>query len=1127
MKTLSNPWRQASGTVLALAVLAAVGWLIWHYGDAVGLDNNGRKIQVLLLVALLVAFVRLLPTLSGYIKRLRHRETGREQGVYPDKESRLAPLPVRSAWVSELRQALRARYGFFWRRKVRILMLMGEPMQVDAIAPKLVSQQWLEGEGTVLLWGGAAAGEPDRATLKSLRALRRRPLDGLVWVTDGYSPPPVGSAGAFTSALDGDALDNIARSLVKRYELLGWQVPLYVWALQHSAWDQSTRVTQPVGCLLPPRCQPEELAASLATLPPQLIEQGTQQVLKDPRHDFLLRLADTLLQGGIERLQTGLAVFMNPYRPLPVAGVMFSLPLIGSGRTAPHSWGTDNSWQTVLESVKQLPAALLPKRVGFAWLKTVRWCLAVLMLAWGAGMVVSYMTNRTLISESAEQARLASDVKAPLAERLRNQQALQQTVAMLQYREARGAPWYARLGLNQNAVLLQSLWPWYERNNNLLIRDAAAEVLHGKLMGLIALQPDSPQRAQQAKVAYEQLKAYLMMARPDKADPALLSKILQSHWSTREGVPQGVWHAVAPSLLGFYAQNLPAHPEWKIAADDNLVRDVRQILLKQLGVRNAEATLYQKMLQQVAKTRGDINLAQMVGDTDASLLFSTEMVVPGVFSRKAWENDVSVAIDKVVNQRREEIDWVLSDSQHTPSSDLSPEALKARLTERYFTDFAGSWLEFLNSIEWKPANSLSDSIDQLTLMADVRQSPLIALMNTLAYEGKTGQTGAALSDSLVKSAKTLFNGNEQPAIDQDIGIKSPMDSTFGPLLALMDGKAGGQGNTNLSLQTFLTRVTRVRLKLQQVTNATDPQGMTQSLAQTVFQGKSIDLTDTRDYGSLVAASLGQEWNSFAQALFVQPMDQSWQQVLMPTAESLNSQWKAAIVDDWNSAFGGRYPFKNVASDVSLPLLSQYLRADSGRIQRFLESRLAGVLHKEGSRWVPDSINAQGLNFNPAFLEAVNTLSHLADVVFTNGEAGMYFELRPETAGEVMQTDLIIDDQKLSYFNQMPNWKRFNWPADTSAPGATLSWVSTKAGTRLYADLPGAWGLIRLLDLAKVAPNPGVRSSFSLRWTAQDGLPLNYTLRTELDEGPLALLKLKGFVLPEQIFLTRPSVGVEQ
>ncbi len=1038
-------------------------------------------------------------------------------------EKEIPAIPGNDPGASELRQTLRARYGPFWWRKVRLLVLLGNASNVDAIAPGLVSQQWLEGAGTVLLWGGGATGEPDKAALTMLRKLRRYPPDGLVWVTDGYSPSLAGNTAM--TPVDTDTADAVARALATRYAQSGWQVPLYLWALQHSQHGMSDRITQSVGCLLPAHCQPQELAASLSTLPAQLIPQGTQQLLHQPQHDFLLRLAASLLQGGSEKLSAGVSVLLNACPPVPVAGVMFSPSLHSREHRAPHSRGSDNSWQALIDSVARLPVELLPQRTGFAWLKIVRGCLAAAMLLWCAGMGLSYMTNRTLIADSAAQARQASDGQMPLADRLRSQQALQQTVGTLQYREVHSAPWYARLGLSQNRVLLQTLWPWYQRSNNLLIRDEAAAILQRQLSALVALPPDSPQRSRQVSAAYDQLKAWLMMARPEKAEPAFLSRVLQANWSQRMGVKSGVWQAVSPSLLAFYARNLPAHPEWKITADEALVNDVRQILLRQFGVRNAEATLYQSILKQVAKNRGDMSLSQMVGGTDAGLLFTTTAIVPGMFTRQAWENEVAGAIDKVVKQRREEIDWVLSDSRQT-ATDIAPETLKARLTGRYFTDFSSAWLDFLNGIQWQNARSLSDSIDQLTLMADVRQSPLIALMNTLAYQGRTGQSGDGLSDSLIKSAKNLFNQREQPVIDQTSGARGPMDGTFGPLLALMDGRAGGEGNTSLSLQTFLTRVTRVRLKLQQVTSAADPQGMTRALAQTVFQGKAVDLTDTRDYGSLIAASLGQEWSGFGQSLFVQPMEQSWQQVLMPTAASLNSQWKGAIVDDWNRAFGGRYPFKNVSSDASLPLLAQYLRVDSGRIQRFLESRLAGVLHKEGSRWVPDSINAQGLTFNPAFLAAVNTLSHLADVVFTQGDAGMHFELRPETAKAVMQTDLVIDSQKLSYFNQMPVWTRMNWPADTAAPGATLSWISTRAGTRLYADLPGTWGLIRLLDDARVTPAPGVRSGYHVVWKAPDGLSLSYTLRTELDEGPLALLRLKDFVLPEQIFLTDPATGNE-
>ncbi|MBU5224667.1 hypothetical protein KQH89_19635, partial [Vibrio cholerae] len=67
--------------------------------------------------------------------------------------------------------------------------------------------------------------------------------------------------------------------------------------------------------------------------------------------------------------------------------------------------------------------------------------------------------------------------------------------------------------------------------------------------------------------------------------------------------------------------------------------------------------------------------------------------------------------------------------------------------------------------------------------------------------------------------------------------------------------------------------------------------MTQALAQTVFQGKSVDLTDTQSYGSLIAASLGAEWGVVGQTLFVQPLAQAWQRVLQPSAAGLNNQWR--------------------------------------------------------------------------------------------------------------------------------------------------------------------------------------------------------------------------------------------
>ncbi|WP_025476174.1 ImcF-related family protein, partial [Yersinia pestis] len=566
--------------------------------------------------------------------------------------------------------------------------------------------------------------------------------------------------------------------------------------------------------------------------------------------------------------------------------------------------------------------------------------------------------------------------------------------------------------------------------------------------------------------------------------------------------------------------NLPAQPDWKITPDTGLISQVRQVLLGQMGQRNAESTLYENMLLSVRRNYADMTLMDMTGDTDAQRLFQTSESVPGMFTRKAWDEQIQQAIDKTVASRREEIDWVLSDNRRAISEDISPEALKKRLTERYFTDFAGSWLSFLNSLHWNEAHNLSDVIDQLTLMSDVRQSPLIALMNTLAWQGQTGQQNQALSDSLVKSAKALMNKDQAPAIDQSAGGPvGPLDETFGPLLALM-GKGDAQNrlssDSSLSLQTLLTRVTRVRLKLQQVVNASDPQEMTQVLAQTVFQGKSVDLTDTQEYGSLIAASLGEEWSSFGQTMFVQPLTQAWETVLQPSSASLNDQWKNAVVANWKSAFDGRYPFAASKSDASLPMLAEFIRKDSGRIDSFLTRELGGVLHKEGTRWVPNKVNSQGLTFNPAFLAAINQLSQISDILFTDGSQGLRFELLARPVPNVVETNLAIDGQKLHYFNQMESWQSFRWPGETYKPGTMLTWTGVSSGARLYGDYQGTWGLIRWLEQAKQKKLDEGR--YQLTFTTADKQPLQWILRTELGKGPLGLLQLRNFTLPAQIFL---------
>jgi type VI secretion system protein ImpL len=1107
MKGWSNPWRRAGAVVWISVLMAALAWVIQAYGERMGLVENHHRMLAFLLIVLIAAIGHLAPRLLMQLKRRSHRDQGQADKVFPQADAGLV-LPKAPEFDSTpLLESLRANRGLFWRRKIRLLLIVGEPEQIMAVAPGLGPDHWLEDEDTVLLWGGSVQQALDDKVIAQFRRLTRwRAFDGVVWAVNAEQ------------SADGNRMGSGRRHLQALARALGWSVPLHLWQVCASHWVQDKLPSQAVGCALSSRLSATDLETSLHRLLGPMRQEGWAQMNLTMAHDFLVRLARDLQVEGVARWRKALTPwFGSSMQDVPLRGLWFSLPLSNTTQNKEeHFWPMDPAWHGVLGEPKR-PS----RRLGWSAPRVAYGVVLAVALVWGAGLLLSFLSNRVQIHH-LQTSLTALQQATPGDAQLSALNELTRELGRLDYRASHGSPWYQRFGLNQNDALLATLWPRYVEANQRLLRDPAAATLKARLNALVKLPPDSPERAKRAPAAYAQLKAYLMLARPEKTDPAFLTQALVEAEPQSTGYSPGLWHALAPTLWAFYAEQLAAHPDWRIDADPKLVAQVRQVLIGQLGQRNGEASLYQTVLDNAANHAPALTLQQMVGDTEAAALFATSAEVPGVFTRQAWEGQVRPAIDAIAEARREEIDWVLSDNPARLAADLSPEQLKQRLTERYFQDYAHAWLDFLNQLRWQPVDSLGEVIDQLALMSDVRQSPLIALVNTLAYQGQAGTRRQALADSLVQSAQQLLGQEKAPLIDQSMpASSSPLDATFGPLLTLLGKDVDNQNDSErLSLQAFLNRVTRVRLKLQQVSNAPNPQAMTQALAQSVFQGRSVDLTDTQAYGSLLAASLGAEWDGIGQTLFVQPLEQAWQRVLQPSVAGLNSQWQRAIVRDWQGAFAGRYPFAATGSDASLPMLGQMIRADAGRIDQFLQQQLGGVLRKEGSRWVADSRHSQGLHFNPKFLAAINQLSHLADVLYTDGGMGLSFELRGKPVRDVVQTTFILNGEKHEYFNQKERWQRFSWPGFSQHPGTRLLWISVLANERLYGDYEGTWGLIRLLEQAKITALNDTDSQYRVQLRAPDGLDLTWHLRTELGTGPLALLKLRGFELPAQIFLDK-------
>lgn len=484
--------KTTEGRYLAVALiffllLAVMTFMVWKHPDIAGIQDGSQQ-QTYWVIAggcisgctLIMLVVHLWAALSAGKKEfnaLVANTSGDDEKKKRENDN--APVHPAVAMCDRIRVHLRSRTGLYWRRKTRLLLITGDEAAIEQLVPGLQQQQWLEGNRTVLIYGGSLASEPDREKYTALRKLRRgRPLDGIVRVI----PPSLN--------LTPQISDSDLRGLEKISELLRYSAPVWLWQLCDSNWSQGTRPEQAVGASFPLRAKEDDIIRQL------------------------------------ERMLPALHTLRND-----------------AGR--------------------------------------------------------------------------------------------------LQHNAQEGAPWYQRFGLDHNQQLLDAMLPWYGVANNRLIRDPANEALKQKLSALANSAPNSDQRAQLAKPGYDQLKAWLMMARPDKADGAFYAQTMKTVQPTRTGISTGLWQSLAPDLWAFYISELPAQPKWVITPDAQLISQSRQVLLQQIGRRNAESTLYKNMLKSVRRNFADVSLEDMTGGTDARRLFTTEEVVPGMFTRQAWEGGFS------------------------------------------------------------------------------------------------------------------------------------------------------------------------------------------------------------------------------------------------------------------------------------------------------------------------------------------------------------------------------------------------------------------------------------------------------------------------------------------------------
>ena len=1139
-----------AGTFLGLAlfvlylVLTVTAWALWF--------ERGWSTEWLVIIELGLfvgfllglVFLKPLQAIVLWISTLKtakfvaaHFRTGGASGSETNvaQSHQIAKEPFRT-----LREGLRTRHGLRWRYRQPWLLLTADAVTIQRLLPAITETGWHQTDDAILLWNGAGeGGQPDATWLKQLYKLRRRrPVDAIVMVQDGEVELAAQKRGVSIDSLN----------LTRVAEALKWSAPVYI--LDVAGTDAVHIGTTPIiGCEFASRADAPAIVNALLTLRNQLSERGIAELSANVHDSYAADVSQRLdarslplaawvasLSGKQRRHQPVSGAFFAPYPQtgLDEAGVRKDLPV----------------WR----HLGQMARKARGRRVGFHPITVFSTIALVTIGAWSAGMLASAASNARevhLTSAALQALNQAGDSAASLRSLLE----VQHRIELYEHRVGTRAPVWTRFGLNQDRATLAALWKPYGQAANRLLVTPVVQNIEAELVDLTQMQTGQldEHTNKLALEGHHALKAYLMLAEPSRADAEFLAPQLARHWRTSANLSPGAKLDLSERLLGFYASHLKMHTDWRIQSQADLVGEARQTLLAVIVVKNSEDTVYQSILDAVGNKYPDQTLATLTPGTDPRGLFRTNATVPGAFTREAYEGTIAAEIDKAAERSAAAGDWVLNtQASQREQEGLSGDALKAELTTRYFADYADEWQAFMNSVQWESAGTMPAAIEQLKPMTDARNSPVIALMKSLEYHGKAGALKASLSDTLVAKAQNVFSKKDETPEAQKPDPAGPLGPAFGPILRLMaQDTAAATGD--LSLQRYLERVTALRLKLQQMSNSPNADAQAKQVALALFQGKGSDLADIQNYADVIAASLGAQWAGMGDALFVRPVAQATQTILLPAQASLNDAWRQTIAATWNKSFAGRYPFANTENDASIPELARFLRPQGGLITAFLGTQLAGVLELQGDRWVPagrafgTASGGDSLAFDPAFLKAINTLQKIAAHMLVQGEPQYRFDFQPVPTPGLTDTKLTLDGQSLHYYNQRETWHALTWPSGHPQNlGTRLQWQTEHAGTNKSFEYTGRWGLVRMLERASVEPIDN--ATLQLTWHAKPDTPLKqetpqqdeaqvaqepmtpapqnvtypirYLMRTEVGAGPLELLALRGFVLPQQIFLGR-------
>lgn len=602
---------------------------------------------------------------------------------------------------------------------------------------------------------------------------------------------------------------------------------------------------------------------------------------------------------------------------------------------------------------------------------------------------------------------------------------------------------------------------------------------------------------------YEGLKAYLMMASPEHAEPDFIKAWIALDWE--QNLPRDLSapqrQALAEHLSALFERQPPMS-----RLDDGLIQDVR----RQLQQISLAQRVYSRVKRSpVPKGLPDFRLSDAAG-RDAALVFTRKSGKPltepldAFFTYRGYREVFLTATLSQAGTLAEE-QWVLGRSVGTPEEAAS---LAADVRRLYFDEYLNQWDALLNDVDFVPVTSVAQASDMLRVLSGPT-SPLKKLLEAVAKETDLQRQERLAADKLKQADGTVDKLKERlgTLVGQDRGSTAQADEPSDPVsakFAELTGLVTKEGDAPAPIDALLADLNALYIQINALVAASGDallggaKDQAQAAAQTVSRG-------------------AERQPPLVQNLVKSVVSSTTATMMGGIRSQLNAAWTSEVVNVYRQSLAGRYPLTPGSNrDATLEDFGRFFGV-GGVMDSYFRKYLQPYADTSATtwRWQPGAAEKLGISAN--VLTVFQKSAAIRDAFFRAGgtQPAVRFELKPVAMdAAITQFLLDLDGQQLSYDHGPSRPVAMQWPSPNAVGVVRLSVTPPPVSGQSGLTLDGPWAWFRLLEQSELS-QAGAPDRFTLRLRV-GGASIACELRASSAFNPFKSRVLQGFYLPDRL-----------